>query len=97
MSNNPFFDDLMTSVNQAVAISKGEMKPARVTKVPLPDVKAIRVKAGYKQKDFAYLVGVSPSLVEAWEQHRRVLSGSALKILKMLENNPGLIHELKIA
>ncbi|CAH2840393.1 NadS family protein [Salmonella enterica] len=97
MSNNQFFDDLMTSVNQAVAISKGEMEPARVTKIPVPDVKAIRAKAGYKQKDFAQLVGVSPSLVEAWEQHRRVPSGSALKILKMLENNPNLIHALKTA
>ncbi|HHL2501444.1 TPA: NadS family protein [Yersinia enterocolitica] len=89
-----FFNDLMTSAKQAVAISHGELDAGRVTQVAIPDVKEIRKKTGYKQKDFAQLVGVSPSLVEAWEQHRRIPSGSSLKLLIMLDKHPSLINEL---
>ncbi len=47
-----FFNDLMTSAKQAVAISHDELKAGRVTEVPIPDVKEIRKKTGYKQKRF---------------------------------------------
>ncbi|CNI52133.1 XRE family transcriptional regulator [Yersinia massiliensis] len=89
-----FFNDLMTSAKQAVAISHDELKAGRVTEIAIPDVKEIRKKTGYKQKDFALLVGVSLSLVEAWEQHRRILSGSSLKLLVMIDRYPSLINEL---
>ncbi|EBU8673085.1 helix-turn-helix domain-containing protein [Salmonella enterica] len=92
-----FFKDLMTSVNEAVAISQGKAKAARVIKYELPDVKKIRAETGMKQDDFAYAIGVSPALVQAWEQHRRKPSGSALKVLNILRNNPGFINEIKQA
>ena len=41
-----FFDDLMESVNQAVAIHKGEIPPSRVFHVKRPDIKTIREKTG---------------------------------------------------
>ncbi|EOA2972788.1 helix-turn-helix domain-containing protein [Yersinia enterocolitica] len=37
---------------------------------------------------------MSPSLVEAWEQHRRIPSGSSLKLLIMIDKHPSLINEL---
>lgn len=64
------FDDLIESVNEAVAIKRGLVAPARVTTFEMPDVKAIRTKAKLKQNEFAQVVGVSPSLVQAWEQQR---------------------------
>jgi len=41
------------------------------------------------------LLGVSPSLVQAWEQQKRLPNGAALKLLKMLELNPQIIQMLK--
>jgi putative transcriptional regulator len=53
------FDDLIESVNEAVAIKRGLVAPARVTTFEMPDVKAIRTKAKLKQNEFAQVVGVS--------------------------------------
>lgn len=90
------FNDLVQSMEEMVAIEKGEMQPARVHRHPLPDVKALRENVGLKQEEFAQAVGVSPSLVQSWEQKRRIPSGSSLKILLMLEHNPALINVLLV-
>jgi len=52
------------------------------------DVKAIRLRTGFSQQQFADLLGVSVSLVESWEQNRRMPSGSSLKLLKVLDRKP---------
>lgn len=88
------FNDLVQSMEEMVAIENGTMQPAAVHRHPLPNVKAVRESCGLKQEEFARAVGVSPSLVQSWEQKRRFPSGSALKILLMLEQNPSLIDEL---
>ena len=88
------FNELVQSMEEMVAIEKGEMQPAHVHRHPLPDVKALREATGLKQDEFARAVGVSPSLVQSWEQKRRFPSGSALKILLMLDHNPAIINDL---
>jgi len=55
------------------------------------DVKSIRSKTGFKQSEFAKLIGVSLSLVESWEQGRRFPTGPASKILSLLESYPDII------
>jgi putative transcriptional regulator len=87
-------DDLVQSMEEMVAIENDTMQPAAVHRHPLPDVKALPETTDLKQEEFAKAVGVSPSLVQSWEQKRRIPSGSALKILLMLEHNPAMIHVL---
>lgn len=89
------FNDLVESMEQMIAIEKGEMKPAAVHRHRLPDVKLLRRASGMKQSEFAEAIGVSASLVQSWEQHRRVPSGSSLKLLLMIEKNPKIISELR--
>lgn len=91
------FDDLIASAKEAVEIHKGLKEPARITRFEIPDVKQIRKNTGLKQNDFAQLVGVSPALVQAWEQHKRTPSGSSLKLLRMIQIKPDLIDSLKLA
>lgn len=79
-----------------VAIEKGEIQPASVHRHHLPNVKSLREASGMKQEEFALAVGVSPSLVQSWEQNRRVPSGSALKILLMIERDPAIINDLLV-
>ena len=88
------FRELVQSMEEMVAIEKGDMQPARVHRHPLPNVKALRETSGLKQEEFAQVVGVSPSLVQSWEQNRRIPSGPSLKILLMLEHNPAMINVL---
>jgi putative transcriptional regulator len=89
------FDQLVQSMEQMVAIEKGEMAPAAVHRHHLPDVKTMRAVSGLTQGEFSEAIGVSPSLVQSWEQNRRVPSGSSLKLLLMIERNPALLNELR--
>ena len=93
--NKELFDELRQSAEEMVAIREGVMAPTHITRVAMPEVKQIRTNAGVKQDEFARLLGVSTSLVQAWEQQKRLPNGAALKLLKMLELNPQIIHTLK--
>lgn len=66
-----------------------------MTRFELPDVKAIRASTHMKQDDFVSIIGVSSALVQAWEQGRRSPSGSALKLLSVIERKPEFIQELR--
>ncbi|MBT0720971.1 NadS family protein [Rosenbergiella collisarenosi] len=86
------FDELIESMKQAVSIRRGEIDPSRVTSYSIPDVKAIRDSVGMKQNEFAQAVGVSPSLVQSWEQHKRIPHGSNLKMLRVIEKHPDVLQ-----
>ncbi|WLS80212.1 NadS family protein [Erwinia pyri] len=86
------FSELIESMQQAVSIRRGEMEPARVTSYPVPDVKAIRTHSGMKQEEFAQAVGVSTSLVQSWEQNKRIPSGASLKMLRVIEKHPDMLE-----
>jgi putative transcriptional regulator len=86
------FDELIESMQQAIAIRRGEREPANVTSYPVPDVKAIRANAGLKQDEFARAVGVSPSLVQSWEQNKRIPNGASLKMLRVIEKHPDMLQ-----
>ncbi|MFD1093339.1 NadS family protein [Providencia vermicola] len=91
------FDDLVSSLEEMVAIENGELIPdsENVHRLELPDVKAIRKHVGMKQQEFAEAIGSSVDLVRSWEQKRRFPSGMALKILFLIEKKPCIIDELR--
>ncbi|CAM6347827.1 NadS family protein [Citrobacter sedlakii] len=92
-----FFKELMESATEAVEISQGKKSAAQVTRYELPDVKAIRKQANMKQDEFAQAIGVSSSLVQAWEQNRRIPTGTCLKVLRVIERNPEMVSLFKTA
>ena len=71
------FNDLVTSVREAGAIMRGEMKPSRVFKVENPDAKQIRKQMALTQTQFAALLGISVGTLRGWEQGRRNPQGPA--------------------
>lgn len=91
------FTDLVSSLEEMVAIEKGERVPApeNVHRHALPDVKKIRAHAALKQAEFADMIGASVDLVRSWEQQRRIPSGIALKMLRLIEQQPGIINTLR--
>ncbi len=84
------FEDLVTSLNEASSISKGQTQPSRRFQVPSTDVKAVREKIGLSQNEFASLMRVSVKTLQNWEQHRRTPSGPAAALLRIVSQEPDI-------
>ncbi len=82
------FADLVQSLKEAKAISRGEMLAGRRTQIATPDVKAVREQVGLSQSEFAQLMRVSIKTLQNWEQHRCNPTGPAAALLKMVTNAP---------
>lgn len=87
------FDQLTESVRQAGRIRRGEIKPSRVFEYQPTDIKAIRLKLGKSQSEFALMIGVSVSTLQNWEQGRRNPGGPARALLKVAEHDPEAVAE----
>jgi len=85
------FDDLVQSLKEAKAISKGEMAASRRHVVMPTDVKAVREKIGLSQSEFAGLMQVSVKTLQNWEQHRRFPTGPAAALLKIVMTAPEVV------
>lgn len=89
--SNEFYDDLSTSLNQALAIAKGEAEPSRQFSYELPDIKLIRTKTGLSQQQFADKLNISPRTLQNWEQGIRNPTGAAVTLMRLLDKQPELI------
>jgi len=88
------FKELMESMKQAAAISKGEMKPSRVFIFSPINVKEVREKTNKNQKEFADMIGVKLGTLRNWEQGRRQPDGAALTLLKIVAANPKYVEQI---
>lgn len=82
------FEDLVNSLQEAKAISKGEAPASRRFVVEAPDAKAVREQIGLSQSEFARLMRVSVKTLQNWEQHRRNPTGPAAALLKIMSTAP---------
>ena len=65
-----FFDELQTSLKEAVDIKDGDKAPARVTRYEIADVKAIRAQLNVSQTEMAQALGTSVDTIKSWESRR---------------------------
>ena len=89
-----FFDDLKTSLEEAVDIKNGLKAPARVTHYAIADVKAIRERLNVSQSEMAKALGTSVDTIKSWETKRRNPTGLAAKVLATIQANPEFFREL---
>jgi len=84
------FDDLVQSLKEAIAISRGEIAPSRVFVIEpdAVDARAAREKTGLSQSEFARLLRVKVKTLQNWEQHRRTPSGPAAALLTLAAKAP---------
>ncbi len=82
------FEDLVNSLQEVKAISKGEASASRRFVVEAPDAKAVREQIGLSQSEFARLMRVSIKTLQNWEQHRRHPTGPAAALLKIMSTAP---------
>jgi len=81
------FDNLLQSVREGGAIMRGEMAPSRVFDFAPLDVKAVREKLNKSQHEFALMIGVSTSTLQAWEIECCILLSVAREVLQIAEKN----------
>lgn len=89
--NNEFYNDLSTSLNQALAIAKGEAEPSRQFSYDLPNIRLIRSKTGLSQQQFANKLNISPRTLQNWEQGIRNPTGATVTLMRLLDKQPDLI------
>ena len=87
------FDQLSESLRQAGKIRRGELRPGRVIEYQPTDIKAIRLKLGKSQSEFALMIGISVATLQNWEQGRRTPGGPARALLKVAEHDPDAVAE----
>ena len=88
------FDELVVSMKEAAAITKGEAKPSRTFKCSPMDIKEIRESADKSQKEFANMIGVKVGTLRNWEQGRRKPQGAALSLLRVVAADPVYVSKI---
>ena len=88
------FDELQTSLQEAVEIKNGKTQASRITRHEVADVKAIRTKLHVSQAEFAEAMGTSVDTIKSWETKRRNPTGLAAKVLATIQNDPAFFEEL---
>ena len=64
------FDQIAEGLNEALAVARGEAEPYKLHVPAEIDVKAIRLRTGLTQKDFATTFGFGFDQLKQWEQGR---------------------------
>ena len=93
MAENKAFESIMKGLDESLEYAKGDNSQARrmtVTVSELPqyhdkEIKQIRENLNLTQKNFAFVLGVSPKTVEAWESGRNIPQGTAQRFLQILQ------------
>lgn len=84
-----FGEDLIQSLNEALAHAKGE--GAAVVHAPV-DPREIRTRAKLTQAEMAPMMGMSLSGYRKWEQGARRVSGPAAALLRVIEKEPAAVQ-----
>ncbi|WP_300088138.1 NadS family protein [uncultured Nitrosomonas sp.] len=83
-----FGDDLIESLNQAVAFTQGQTKSAQVHVVHVPDVRSLRQRLKMSQQIFASTYRIPLATLKGWEQGRRQPDATAAAYLSIIEKMP---------
>ena len=82
------------SVRRTVALADGAIQKQEVLVGPQWQLMALRTQAGLSQSEFARATGVSVRTLQEWEQGRKIPSGAAQSLLKLIGRHPELLAEL---
>jgi len=89
-----FADELVASLKQATAHAEGrKVKGTRITKMEIPDVKAIRRSLRMSQHRFAVAFRIPLPTIKNWEQGRRNPEAPAAAYLLAIKRRPKEIME----
>ncbi len=92
--NSAVGQSIIQGLSEAVKWANAEPVAVRRTtvRVPVVDVKRVRVRMGLSQSQFAHKYGFSPASVRNWEQGRRQPEGPARILLAVIDRNPEVVQ-----
>lgn len=94
MTKRDIGQEILEGITDIKAYKAGS-KELRVHALSEPsDPQIIRNKLNLSQFEFASLMGVSVRTVQEWEQGRRKPSGSAVALLRIVEQKPEVFLQL---
>jgi putative transcriptional regulator len=88
------YDKIAEGLKEAIAISRGEAKPAKLFVPPELDVRAIRTRLHLSQEDFASAFGFTVHQIRQWEQARSRPLGAVRAYLMIIDRDPQRVLEL---
>ena len=88
------FDKIAEGLTEALAIARGEVKPAKLHVPAEIDVRAIRARTRLSQEDFATAFGFTINQIRDWEQGRARPLGGVRAYLLIIERDPRRVLEL---
>jgi len=99
-----FFDGIMQGLGEAIEYERGNLPNVKVRKITIfplnsytnKEIKAIRTQHNMTQRLFAEALGVSPKTVEAWEAGTNRPSGTASRMLELLQRDNRLFEKYSI-
>ena len=97
---NSLFESIKQGLTEAIEYERGNLPNTKVRKVTYTpvrsfsadEIKEIRAQLGMTQRIFAGAMGVSIKTVEAWETGTSHPSGTACRMLELLEQD-GMLFE----
>ena len=81
------FNELKSSLDEAVEIHQGRKAASRITRFEIADVKSISDSLQVSQAEFAKALGTSVDTIKSWESRRRNPTGLAAKVLATIQDN----------
>ena len=95
MQNRDIGKEILEGLYEISTFKKGKLK-LRTTELSEPsEPKIIREKMNLSQSAFAGLLGVSTRTLQDWEQGRRCPQGPAVALLRIAEQHPEVLVELR--
>ncbi len=80
--------DLINSLTEAVAHARGKPDGARLHRINVPDVRAIREHLHMSQQEFSRAYRIPLPTLKGWEQGRRAPDGTAAAYLNVIARLP---------
>jgi len=89
-------DRIIEGLEEAIAWSKGDNVPVRVTHVQVPDVDVskVRRKMGLSQTQFALKFGFPPATLRNWEQGRVRPDTPTRVLLAVIAKHPESVEDV---
>lgn len=91
---NEVYASIKRGLEQAIAYQQGKKNGAKIHKVPVVDVRKLRLKIGVSPSEFATAFGVSLDTLRRWEKGQQSPRGPALILLNLLQRKPQTIHKI---
>ena len=85
------FDKISEGLKEAIAVARGEAKPARLYVPAEIDVRAVRDKCAMSQDEFASAFGFTLTQIRDWEQGRSRPLGGVRAYLMIIDTDPAAV------